>query len=232
MGWLEFISSMTASLAWPLAVVVISLLFRKPLAQVLGRLRPTRVTGPGGLGVEFGEELAQMEAVANRKGIPSASEVLATPTQRRGQMQNKSRSTDPSESERTRFGLAAGVILRQYEELTASAATFPAEAVQGAWSMVERELRQAAVRLGIMESADAGSAGLYINMLTLAASGIDQETANILRRLYRLRNVAAHVGDVAVMDEGGMISGEEAAEYVRLAARMAAQLASLQRTER
>lgn len=39
MGWFEFISSMTGSLAWPIAAVVIALIFRSQIISLMQRLR-------------------------------------------------------------------------------------------------------------------------------------------------------------------------------------------------
>jgi hypothetical protein len=57
-GW-QVVASVIGSLAWPVAVVALALLFRRPLRHLLsGQVRRWKV-GPGGLEMEFGEDLGE-----------------------------------------------------------------------------------------------------------------------------------------------------------------------------
>ncbi|WP_329106143.1 hypothetical protein OG792_00120 [Micromonospora sp. NBC_01699] len=62
MGWQIFIAEMTGHLAWPTAVVVVLLIFRRPLRARISQLRSVSA---GSFGAEFGEADRQVgEAVA------------------------------------------------------------------------------------------------------------------------------------------------------------------------
>ena len=70
MNGLQFTSSLITGLAWPLVVVCIAIVFRRPLAQLLGRIKSYK-----GLGHEltFGDRLADAEDSVKEaaRGVPS-----------------------------------------------------------------------------------------------------------------------------------------------------------------
>ena len=70
MGNLTFISSLVASLVWPIVVIVVLVLFRKSLADLIVRLRSYKGMGQE---VEFGERLAMAEESA-RLAVKNVSE--------------------------------------------------------------------------------------------------------------------------------------------------------------
>jgi hypothetical protein len=70
MSNLTFISSLVASLVWPIVVIVVLVLFRKPFADLIVRLRSYKGMGQE---VEFGERLAMAEESA-RLAIKNVSE--------------------------------------------------------------------------------------------------------------------------------------------------------------
>ncbi len=70
MGALEFIAEMTKSLAWPLAAVIIVLLFHKQLQERIGDL--SKFSFPGG-GVEFDKQADEVKSsVANASAAAGA----------------------------------------------------------------------------------------------------------------------------------------------------------------
>ncbi len=58
----ELVASLTASLAWPVAAVVVVLVLRKPLRALLARV--SGVKGPGGLEASFAVAALEVEAAA------------------------------------------------------------------------------------------------------------------------------------------------------------------------
>jgi len=76
MDTLTFIAEMTKALAWPLAVVGLVLLLRRPLSQLIPLLQRLRY---GGLELDFGRRVRELAAVAEgqlpaRDESPAASE--------------------------------------------------------------------------------------------------------------------------------------------------------------
>jgi hypothetical protein len=58
MNWLQFASSLISSLAWPLVVIILVVIFRRQLAHLIGRIKSYK-----GMGQEltFGDRLADAE---------------------------------------------------------------------------------------------------------------------------------------------------------------------------
>jgi hypothetical protein len=54
-GWKQFIASIIGSVAWPLAVLTIAVIFRKPLTRVLSLIKKI---GAAGVSVELAEQVA------------------------------------------------------------------------------------------------------------------------------------------------------------------------------
>lgn len=112
MADLEFISSIVSSLAWPVTIVALALLFRRSLGRLLsGRVRRWRA-GPTGFEVEYWDEVAD-EARASLPEKPPPAEVVPKPV---------------------------GPPLRQ--ELEALAQDRPPEAIVEAFRRVEQVLRR------------------------------------------------------------------------------------------
>jgi len=65
-SWLQFIASMTSSLAWPVAVVVIVFLLRRQIVRLLQRI--AEVTLPGGYKVVFHKALEDGRAAIEEIG--------------------------------------------------------------------------------------------------------------------------------------------------------------------
>jgi hypothetical protein len=76
MTWLAFIASMTGSLAWPVVIAVLAVLFRNQVAVILRRL--TRIKAWGSE-VEFGAVLDNVEKLAPPLPETSKSDVLTAP---------------------------------------------------------------------------------------------------------------------------------------------------------
>lgn len=73
MDWLQFISSVISSLAWPTAVVILAWLMRKPLTSLMPLIRTLKYKG---LQIDIGE---QLDAVRDQVG--QEGEVLNLPAE-------------------------------------------------------------------------------------------------------------------------------------------------------
>ena len=74
MTWLELLANVVDSVAWPVALVILALLLRKPLAALLPNIKQLRY---GQLEVHFGEEIA---AVRETAGDEDYSQLVVTDT--------------------------------------------------------------------------------------------------------------------------------------------------------
>lgn len=70
MDWRQFFASVIGSVAWPLAVVVIVLLFRKELRRLLSLVRKF---GAGGLSVELSDQVEAVRGAAEAVEAESAT---------------------------------------------------------------------------------------------------------------------------------------------------------------
>jgi uncharacterized protein YutE (UPF0331/DUF86 family) len=63
MDWLQFISSIVGSIAWPVAIAIVALIFKKPLQDLLSRITDFELWGSK---ATFTKELKQAEEAADR----------------------------------------------------------------------------------------------------------------------------------------------------------------------
>jgi hypothetical protein len=68
MGWLEFLSSVIESLAWPAAIAFVVYLLRNQIRALLAGLRSLAY---GGVRAEFGEHVQEAEIAAEGAELPS-----------------------------------------------------------------------------------------------------------------------------------------------------------------
>ena len=61
--WLDFAASAIGSISWPLLIVGLALLFRKPIVKLIGRIKSAEA---GGAKLEFGEEVQDLADNAQR----------------------------------------------------------------------------------------------------------------------------------------------------------------------
>jgi hypothetical protein len=166
MNWLEFISSLTESLAWPATVVVLVLLLRSPVSRLL--LALTRLKYKE-LELDFGSELRELKE--------SAGELIT--------IESTAQRSLPPPTQDTKLHLV---------EATRLATDFPEPAVAVGWKAVEDALFNAVDRLGLAPSGKPSFAPMR-NIELLAKSGyLDSPTVDVLRRMRNLRNIAVHGG--------------------------------------
>jgi hypothetical protein len=68
MNILQFIASLISSLAWPVAIVLIILILRKPLSQIILSLQKLRYKE---LQLDFSQEVSKLVSAADRAKIPT-----------------------------------------------------------------------------------------------------------------------------------------------------------------
>lgn len=165
MDILEFISSVisTSSLAWPIAILMLVLILRKPVENLLLDLKRFRY---GDMEIDFSKEVRELEAKAHTAGLK-----LPKPTERKVSKQNSVQ------------------ILADAERLVAD---FPEPAVGLAWTALENELMQGVMRLAISPDYTPYNSS-FKNIELLQDQGyLDKETRALLDRMRNLRNAAVH----------------------------------------
>jgi hypothetical protein len=163
MNWLQFFASVAGSFAWPITVVALVVLLRKPVARVLLTLTKLKYKD---LELNFGRELKELEQQARTIEVqPTPAPVLPAPDVGRPDL------------------------LVEAERL---AQEFPEPAVAVGWQAVEHELASAVVRRSIaQEYPRRNSAGKNADLL-LKHGAVDEQTIELLKRMRNLRNMAVH----------------------------------------
>lgn len=164
MDWLAFLASIVGSLAWPVAVVVIALIFREPILKLLPDVSELEY---GKFKVKFEKELAEIKEQAELTALPPAPPRPAFP--------------EPKES-------GANAADREAADFVHLALASPRAAIIESWLAVERELTRLMQSAGI--TTRAGAVG---KPSTLEQRGIiSADLARLIDRLWSLRNEAVH----------------------------------------
>lgn len=166
-GW-QFTSSVIGSLAWPLAMLALGLLFREQVRTLLTKMKTLK--GPGGIEASFTEQAKEVAAEAQRATIQRG---LIAPRE----------GTGPEE-------MTVATKQKLVEMLTEQ----PSAMILRAWEQIE------VLMYRVLELADAKvPAGdlRYRNQRALIEvlfrdGLISEGTANILHKLYNLRNHVIH----------------------------------------
>lgn len=172
MDVLAFVSSVIASVIWPLVVVLAMLVLQKQLRGLvdgLGR-RLKSIKGPGGFQADFSDELKQIQEVADDARLPPAE---AAPS---------------AQVEMFGAGLQAAARLGRLAEIS------PGAAVLDAWREIETMLRRLARRKDLPDS-EVRSTMLLVRYLNKRGI-IDSDIAAIINDLRSLRNSVAHAKEV------------------------------------
>ena len=183
MNVFNFIASVIDSLAWPVAVVILVLSLRLPLGKLLPELRRLRY---GKFEMDFGQQVRNLEATARTAGIHLPKRPVPP----------KLRVLDSNE------------IINDATQLSAD---FPEASVVMAWKAVEREIIQALERFGIIEDKQKSATSVKNIALLHNRGFIEDHTRELLDRMRKLRNIAAHSDREAVN-----ITSNEALEFINL----------------
>lgn len=166
MTLLEFVASVISSLAWPTAVLVGILTFRRNIGRRIEEIR--RLTW-GDKSVDFGEKLEKIENQAATL-IPSQDhKKLPAPRE------------EPSTVDKQDVARFESVLEVE-----------PRLAIIDAWASVEREMQRVALERGYGPQAKSGT----FLVRRLSADGVlGRETVKIVDGLRMLRNAVAHGED-------------------------------------
>ncbi|WP_152034018.1 hypothetical protein [Paracidovorax avenae] len=144
MDWLTFISKLIDSIAWPVAAVLLGLIFRKKLAELLPLLRKVKA---GPLEAEF--EIATKQVLASTAELTAKEHKPDTP-----QIEDKSSLED-----------TASKLLTARSEPTATI-------IEG-WSTLDSELHKLARQTGIKGDPLLSEAKLYREIMDSEVLPID-----------------------------------------------------------
>ena len=179
MDALQFVASLVSSLAWPTLVLAVVLILRKAIADLVGRVVEAEAFG---VKAKFDPKRAA-PSVALAKAEAEASSAAST-SARAGVAEARGQAWDATV--RVRESLASN--------LAALARKDPSAAVLLAYAEIEKALRQ--------RMTDAKVAGVEklsndkLVEVALRKGVISFQTADAIRGVLVLRNLAAHGGDV------------------------------------
>ncbi|MDN2676760.1 hypothetical protein [Janthinobacterium sp. SUN033] len=190
MDWMQFVSSVIAALAWPIAVVVIVFVFKEALLARLPNL--LKVTLPGGIEAEFSKDLAEVEAVSQAalQGPAAARPVLPT-------VEELPLSTIDVPINTIEF------IGESNDNLALRAN--PTGVVMESWKALESKLRFICKKLAPDVTFAGSTSGMQFIKLLKSKNFLDSRQSSTLDNLMKLRNMAAHSDDP--------ISEESAAKF-------------------
>ncbi len=175
MDWLNFITKIVDSLAWPVCIIVIVLILKKPISALLPMLRNLKYKD---LELNFGEELKKVE--------DQAKQVL---------IEHKKPKVIEKKSEKRDSSQIIEESKRLFEE-------FPEPAVALAWSAVETELLAAMMRTASSPDSPAYNPPMKNAMYLNNAGFLTSEKMDLLKRMSNLRNIAVHGrGEPVTIDE-------------------------------
>jgi hypothetical protein len=167
MDWTTFLSHAIDALAWPIALLVVVLVLRRPLGGLVGTLHRLRWRD---WEAEFGQEIEELEAAADR--LPPGE-------------------TEPSSGGETSATDRQTPETRSVHEL---ARYSPPAALLVSWISVEEAIERAVRRLAISADPPWHVAPLRKIELLQECTDLDHDTAAVLHRLRVLRNRVAHAG--------------------------------------
>lgn len=189
MGLLEFISSMTGSLAWPLALIMVAIVFRKHIGGLFKRIEEI---GFGGATAKLSKELDKAEAIATT--LPE----LAAPEQESPSTENSALPAAPSPPtlvDNLEYNPLDDPNYRFRSLLLLS----PSAAVLEAWYPVENAIRQLAARHRVTGKPFRRNLPSMVNQLALDGE-IPPSVITMITELLRIRNLASHARDVSADD--------------------------------
>lgn len=178
--WLTFGASAIASLAWPVAAMVLGLAFRAEIAALLKRLRGFKV--PGGGSATFATDLDRSETLTDE-----AKKELAPEVTKKIQEQVADAEVDASS---------------EAETVSAASADDPTALVVSTWANLERsilDLRKATPRIG----RPPRSVNIALRQLhDDGVVGLKYQKA--VESMQRLRDRVAHAEEVPTRDSAAV----------------------------
>jgi hypothetical protein len=197
--WTGF-NSYRASLAWPVAAVIIVILFKVPLSKRLASLLSLKL--PGGVEAQFADELGKLELRAETVDV--AAELARSDPANAGNAEHVLQDID------------VPLVPSPADALALKAN--PTGVVMEAWKDVERSLRLAGQHAKSNVKFVAGISIVSIVKYLLANDFLTQQEADMVSKLKQMRDLAAHSQD--------RITPESADSFAEIAGRLAATLAN------
>jgi hypothetical protein len=196
-SWLEFISSMTGALAWPIIVAIVLLSFRKAITKLLPDLRRLKA-GPTGVEMEWERQLEEVrEELEASRSIERLS-----PEDAKARMEEEAAA--PVLAERQSVSRS---FLTEIEEL---AKVSPSAAVLEAYRRLEAVLRRAVrERHPDLSERDLSPTSRLIKIARDDGLILPEEDS-ALQDLRNMRNRLAHGVETRAIDY------EQAMEYAQL----------------
>jgi hypothetical protein len=167
MDTLSFISSLIGSLSWPIAIIVLVLVFRKPLSKIIEGVHLKRIKR-GDFEIDFDRELSELK---NRV------KEIQVPEHNRGNLSLVNEIKIPSAAD---------------DQIELISQINPSAAIALAWSNVEKELQSTILRIAISPDYPLYNSALKNIQLLKESNCIDANTFNVLNKLRQLRNEAVH----------------------------------------
>ena len=202
-AFLGSLAELVGAIAWPLALIFLVLWFRKPVNDLLNRLKTAKAAG---FDFGFSESLASAEEATSR-AIEEAPESLAEDIERVSHEKSAhmaaledSQRKDPSEDESEKS--AGHVVMLFWDSVL--------QELTNLWSLVGERLQppEELVNIRAVRKPSNRAKVLAHNDV------ITRSTANAINELERLRNLVAH--------KGQHVTGSQATSYALSAARVEA----------
>jgi hypothetical protein len=184
MGWMEFISSLIGSLAWPAVVLTIVLVFRQPISKLIANIKEAKW---GDTSVLMHQKLDEAE---------QASREVTVPEPTRNQPPRAHAGLDPVQVPPAYANTVPDIAEQEYVKWLPQS---PAMAVIRAWEDIEGMLRELGTRHGVPGTILARSAN-HISQKLTAMNVLEPTVANWLIEMRQVRNAAAHAKEVTETD--------------------------------
>lgn len=192
MEWLEWSSVVIGSTAWPIATIVVALVYRGQISQLLERIRGAKY---GNTEVYFSNELDKIEAQVSEPVTNSQRDADGTLTE----ASKPPARNHPVIEKTVDDSITIGRISDQQDRFSEIARLSPSAAVLDAWRDVELELDRSFRRSGISkEKTNASPFQLGVKLYRMGV--IHEHTMDMIRDLQNLRNAAAHTEGVSMKD--------------------------------
>jgi len=177
--WLQFTASVTGSLAWPLAAVILGFMFKEQVNALLAKMKSLKA--PGGIEASFSEKV--LAVVDEAKKVEAAT----VPVLDHKPKQKAANQTPLPEIPQIREWRR-----RHREAVARSMDERPAALVLTSWNELEQRIKD----LVVVTDAGCGVGSPEDAIMRLADERwkiIDKPTGEVLLNLLTLRNQIAHV---------------------------------------
>ena len=167
MDILSFIASLIGSLSWPIAILILILVFRKSLSKIIEGIHLKRIKR-GDIEIDFDRELNELK---------NQVKVLQLPEQKKGMLS---------------FDNEVKTLSATDDQIELISQINPSAAIALVWSNVVMELQSTILRLAISADYPLHNSALKNIQFLKETSYIDENTCLVLKKLRTFRNEAVH----------------------------------------